>query len=554
MRTGLPYSPKLHLPTSNELSEWLPLLTRSERETLDSLLLANRLPTLLEFLQQTISHKLHQWQAEYLTPLLESLVYEVGLRLLIHGPPQYGKSLPTSKRFPAYVLGVDPLRRILVAGYNQTHAQTQFAEPVRDVMLSDLYKELFPNPDCRIPERASTEAFSTFGRSRLNDGQDSLVAVGLQSGYTGKGLARRDILLIDDPYASPEDAVSVTINDKTDRFWTDGMSPRVDPEANVLSMFHRYQPDDFAGRRMAEGGWRYFRFPAVADDNEDGSDPTGREIGELLSVMRTREWLEAQRDRNPMVFLGQFQGVPRAPEGTLIKRDWLKKEPACPKLDRWVRFWDLSTFEARKKSKRAHDFFVGALVGIGPDHTVWVRDIVRFRAEWPEAAEIIAETTQRDFEDARLGGYDYHAGVEKVAWQLSMIQDLFIKAIFEQVSLWALDPKGKKADRASGWIARARMDKFRLVDAPSQNWIPEFIAEALAFRGVETDIDDQIDGVSGGYDLLWRLRGGTLENERPIDPNTWEYFDRLDEQSRRAAGSDAEPDFRDDDPEDYEIG
>ena len=101
-------------------------------------------------------------------------------------------------------------------------------------------------------------------------------------------------LLVDDPYKAAEEAASLTINEKVWRWWSQTASVRIDPDANVIVMFHRYHNDDFAGRLLEERlpngkHWEYLRFPAIADENLDGSDPTGRKEGELLSPMRPRK-------------------------------------------------------------------------------------------------------------------------------------------------------------------------------------------------------------------------------------------------------------------------
>src|SRR5215469_1626206 len=92
-----------------------------------------RTPTFFEFVKRTTAFELHPWQRDYLVPILEGLAREKGQRILIHAPPQYGKSILVSKRFPAWALGINPKLRIVLAGYNQTHA-ADFCEVVRDIM------------------------------------------------------------------------------------------------------------------------------------------------------------------------------------------------------------------------------------------------------------------------------------------------------------------------------------------------------------------------------------------------------------------------------------
>jgi len=438
-------------------------------------------------------------------------------RILIHAPPQYGKSILVSKRFPAWALGKNPLLRIVLAGYNESHASS-FCEVVRDVMAGDTYREMFPNRANRIKKSASRIQFSTKARAKLRDSQHSLTAVGLLTGFTGKGA---DVLIIDDPYASPDDAKSKSINERVWRWWNELAKVRINDKTHVIVMFHRYHEDDFAGRLLAEGGWDYYRFPAIADENENGDDPTGRAIGELLSPIRSREFLQEFEDRDPDVWLGQFQGRPRKPEGTIIRREWLQEIPPSelPPLNYWVRFWDLAT-----KAGQTGDFIAGALVAVGPDQTIYVKDITRFRAEWPDARDIIAGVTKDDVAICREARARYEVGVEEVAWQRPMLHDLFTQKTFYSTRLLPVKPKGDKKERASGWFARAKQGKFKIVKG---HWNSDFIKECLAFDGLGLTHDDQVDAVSGAYNLLWDLRGALVETRPVVQEGSLRYYQLL---------------------------
>jgi predicted phage terminase large subunit-like protein len=245
--------------------------------------------------------------------------------------------------------------------------------------------------------------------------------------------------------------------------------------------------------------------------------------------MRTREYLEDIRDKDPQTFLGQFQGRPRPPEGAFIQRQWLKEEGSHPRLARVCRFWDLAA-----ESDKRNDFTAGALVGIAQDQTVWLLDVVRFRAEWPDACSLIGKVTEEDHKKFK-GISNYCAGVEKVAWQSPMIKDLFRLGIFiqdekkqtrETVQLWPVRPDRDKKTRASGWVARSAHDRFRMVRDP--RWNQEFISECLAFDGLGLTHDDQIDAVSGAYALLWSLSGALAKDDREPKYGTPEWYDWVD--------------------------
>jgi predicted phage terminase large subunit-like protein len=450
--------------------------------------------SLEDYVNQTVVWQLHSWQ-QIVCKRLERLTNETGARIVMHGPPQFGKSVITSQRLPAYVLGKNPLARVGLACYNITHATT-FGETIKGLMQQPEYRELFP--DTVIPKVCGSDAFRTEQRIQLRDGTYSFVAMGLQTGFVGKGFSAGDLLIVDDPYASPEDAISEAINEKTWRWWTQTAKVRIDPLANVVVFFNRYNENDFAGRLLAEGGWEYYRFPAIAD-GPDG-DPTGREIGDILSPIRTREYLEDIKDKDPQTFLGQFQGRPRPPEGAFLKREWLVSETTPPRFKRVCRFWDLAA-----SSKQSNDFYAGALVGVAEDHTVWLLDMCRIRGSWPEICQTIATISEDDLKRFHDIGTEYCAGVEKVAWMSHAIQDLFKLGIFGKVQLWDIQPDRDKKTRASGWAARAAHDKFRMVI--DTRWNQDFINEAIAFDGLGLVHDDQCDAVSGAYSLLWTLAG-----------------------------------------------
>lgn len=274
--------------------------------------------SLAEFVEKTTYLKLDPWQND-LCEWLQWLKEDKGLRWLIHAPPQSGKSVILSQRLPAWILGFQPELRIKLACYNIAHA-TRFSRTSRELMESEDYAEMFPDELPRLAKTAKTqEEWSTLARERARDSQPSLKALGLMTGFVGQGA---DLLIIDDPYASPQDAYSEVIRDSVWTFWADSAKPRLNPDANVIVMFHRYHLDDLAGRLMREEGlienggkWQLLRYAAIADG--EGHDPIKRPIGEKLSPRMDDAFLEEQQ-RNSAVWLGQFQGVPISRTGSFF--------------------------------------------------------------------------------------------------------------------------------------------------------------------------------------------------------------------------------------------
>lgn len=446
-------------------------------------------PSFAEFAESTLPFALHDWQRNVLCPLIQRLAEERGLRVAIHAPPQYGKTVLLSQRAPAWLLGVDPLHRIGLACYNETHAGG-FGAVVRDLMLSPQYAEMFGEAS-RIPKGSSEGTFFTAARRSRRDAQPSFNAMGLQSGFTGRGV---DTLIIDDPYKSDEEAHSEAINDKVWRFWDATARPRIGEEANVVVMFHRYHETDLAGRLLEQGGWEYIRLPVVADDNEDGSDPSGREVGELLSPMRSQAWVDAQKRANPRVFAGQFQGRPRTDEGGIFKQAWfryyetqdefyiLHHAEGRTERVRKEDCWEFSSVDFAASEQTAADWTVVATWAVTPRKQRLLLQVDREQMEGPEAKGLVRRAFQKRPQLA-------FAAIERNGLGLPMVQDLVREG-------WPIRPVWTHGDKVAKAQGSAAHYETGSVFHPSGglDWVTLWENEHLASPNGSKD--DQVDAGS----------------------------------------------------------
>jgi predicted phage terminase large subunit-like protein len=335
-------------------------------------------PSLAEFVEATTQIVLDPWQ-HTLCARLERLKHETGQRLLIAAPPQIGKSLIVSQRFPAWLIGIHPTTRIRQACYNITQA-TRFTKIVRDLIQMPEYKRYFPK--VALPTVTSGDEWTTLDRAALRDAQPTMKALGLATGFVGMGA---DCLLIDDPYASPQDALSQAVRDRTWMFWDDSARVRLNEETNVVVMFHRYHEEDLAGRLIAEGGWEQMNFPAVADN--DPHDPTGRTEGEILSPRWSPEFVASQQ-KSPRTFMSQFQGKPAPKDGAMFETAAMPIVGAGPAKAKRVRAWD-------KAASLDGDWTVGVLMSYA-DGVYTIEDVTRFRELPTKADAIILQTAHLD--------------------------------------------------------------------------------------------------------------------------------------------------------------
>lgn len=443
--------------------------------------------SLATFVEKTTNHTLDDWQRD-LCARLETLADLRGQRWLIHAPPQAGKSIIVSQRFPAWLLTRKPHHRIKLACYNVTHA-TRFGRIVRDLMQSADFAEMFPNPGLRLPKIASAEEWSTRARLSTRDSQPSFKALGLATGFVGQGA---DTLILDDPYADPQEAYSPVINAKVHSFWTDTAKPRLNDDTNVVVMFHRYTENDLAGFLMASEPerWKLIRYAAIADGDyivpdtgESSPDPLGRPEGTPFSPRFSEQWFK-ERQENGYVWLSQFQGRPTGKDGTFFKVAQLEIVDALPAGLRSCRAWDLA-------ASVQGDYSAGVQVA-GPDaNGLWyIVDVVRGRWLPDERDAQLRQIAQLDGRNVkiRLAQDPGQAGVDQAQRLTRMLAGFSVTA--ERVT-------GAKETRAEGIASQINAGNVRLLKG---KWNREFIEELRQFPlGAH---DDQVDAMSDGFTAL----------------------------------------------------
>lgn len=455
----------------------LSYLTTQESDELDAIL--EDWPDLDNFIESTVSFKLDAWQ-HHLCARLQKLRWQTGQRILVHAPPQRGKSIIVSQRFPAWLLGAKPENRIRLACYNMSHA-ARFGEVLRNLMQEREYKRLYPDPRCHIRTRQSEAEWSTPAREALSDAQPSFMALGLATGFVGQGA---DTLIIDDPYASPQDAASVAIRASVWMFWDESARVRINDQTNVVVMFHRYHEDDLAGRLLDEGGWELMRYAEVADGDYKGfPDPLGRQEGEKLSPRVSDEFIEQQM-LSGYAWLGQFQGRPTAREGSFFKVSQLEIVDAMPANLREVRAWDIGATEG------GGDYTCGTKIGTNGDGVYYVTDVKRGQWATDERDRIIRQTADLDGNGImqRLPQDPGAAG--------KSLGQAFTRLLAGHVVKVAT-VSGSKEARADPFSSQVNAGNVKLLKAP---WNRDYIEELRQFPMGKHD--DQVDTSSDSFQEL----------------------------------------------------
>lgn len=239
---------------------------------------------------------------------------------MIFVPPQHGKSELSTRRFPAYALGLNPNKKIAICSYSATIA-SNFNRDIQRIIDDNIYPKIFPgtslnessavNPSKNTYLRNS-ETFEIIGHNGF------VKTVGVGGSLTGTPV---DIGIIDDPFKDRQEAMSGTIREKVWSWYTDVFETRLHNKSQQLVIMTRWDEDDLAGRILKrDNDWEVVRFPAIKE-RESPDDP--RAIGEALwEEKHSLERIQKIKDTSPITFNSLYQQEPKAPTDLLIFPEW----------------------------------------------------------------------------------------------------------------------------------------------------------------------------------------------------------------------------------------
>lgn len=403
-------------------------------------------------------------------------------RLMIFTPPRHGKSEQNTVRYPVYRLEQDPSLRVIVAAYNQTLAN-KFSRKSRRIATGRLSLS---------KDRTAVEDWET-------EQGGGLRAVGVGGGITGQG---GNLILIDDPVKSRDEANSQTYRDKVYDWYTDDLYTRLEPGGAIVLTMTRWHEDDLAGRILAsEDGpnWTVINLPALAEEN----DPLGRAIDEALCPARytVSELLKIRTAIGSRTFAALYQQRPVEQEGGFFKRSWFTDKffdiAELPKGCQFVRYWD------KGATAGDGDYTVGLLMAkMRTDY--YILDIVRGQWSTGQRDQIIKQTA---FQDRAIYGR-VGIWVEQEPGSSGKDSVVAIQRLLDGFVVRADKVTGDKLVRAEPFAAACEAGRVYLLKMAS--WVTGFIDELTSIPNGKHD--DQMDTASGAYNKLAHAASLTSTN------------------------------------------
>ncbi len=244
-------------------------------------------------------------------------------KLMVFMPPRHGKSEVVSKKFPAWYLGRNPEKEMIISGYAADLAY-DFSRIARNTLRDNGH----------IFNQKLASDSSAVKRWNIEGHRGGLAAAGVGGPITGRGA---HVAIIDDPVKNWEEAASETIREKIWNWYQTTLRTRLTPDGAIVLVMTRWHEDDLAGRLLKQEAekWEVISFPAIATEK----DILGREPGEALwperynldSLIDVKETLFSRR------WLSLYQQKPRTDvEGALWNYDMFNYIDSYPDLQRIV--------------------------------------------------------------------------------------------------------------------------------------------------------------------------------------------------------------------------
>ena len=392
-------------------------------------------------------------------------------------PPRHGKSELASHKFPAWFLGRQPEKQFLSVSATESLA-SDFGRAVRNTINSPEYGVIFETATLAEDSQAKGKWHTSAG--------GIYYALGIGGSILGRG---GDCILIDDPYASMQDALSELTRKNVWDWYTGTAYNRLMPGGSIVIINHRMHEDDLCGQLLAQqaaGGdrWEVVELPAI----NGAGEALWPDAYPIETLERIRKNTQAR------FWSALYMQQPTPDDGDYFKSDWLIPYELPPDR-KTMRIYGGSDYAVTEKGG---DFTVHAVVGIDPDHKMYLLDLWRKQTasdEWVEAfCDLVIKHNPLGWAEEQG---QIKAGVGP--WIDRRQRERHAYCYREQ-----FPTRGDKAVRAQS--IRGRMALEGLHVPTHAAWYPALRSELLSFPAGKHD--DQVDALGLIGQLLDRMTGG----------------------------------------------
>lgn len=425
-------------------------------------------------------------------------------RICVNIPPRHGKSQLVSIYFPAWFLGRNPDKKVMMVSHT-TDLAVDFGRKVRNLISSDEYQAIFPT--VRLAQDSKSA-----GRWNTNSGGE-YYACGIGSALAGRGA---DLLLVDDPH-SEQDVINgnFEVFEKAYEWFTFGARTRLMPGGRVAIIQTRWHMDDLTGRVTRDmvnndlsDQYEVVEFPAILEIESKKSGkvvhkPLWPEFFDMKALERTKASMPVFQ------WNAQYQQQPTAEEAAVVKREWWQEwtsenPPVCEYII-------MSLDAAAEKHNRA-DFTALTTWGVflneeeNAYHIILLNSI-KERLEFPELKALAMQEYSEWEPDSFI--------VEKKSSGAALYQEMRRTGLPVQ----EYTPHRGSGDKMARLNSVADIIASGMVWVPQTRWAEEVIEEIAGFPFMSHD-----DLVDSTVMALMRFRQGGFIRLPTDEPDEPRYF------------------------------
>ena len=424
-------------------------------------------------------------------------------RVCVNIPPRHGKSQLVSIFFPAWYLGRNPDKKVMMVSHT-TDLAVDFGRKVRNLISDPKFQAIFPTVQLAKDSKSA-------GRWNTNQGGE-YYACGVGSALAGRGA---HLLLVDDPH-SEQDVINgnFIVFEKAYEWYTFGARTRLMPGGSVAIIQTRWHMDDLTGRVVKDmknnersDQFEVVEFPAILEIENDTGEITEKplwpEFFDLEALGRTKASMPTYQ------WNAQYQQQPTAEEAAVVKREWWRiweseSAPACEYII-------MSLDSAAEKHNRA-DFTALTTWGVFLNeeesaYNIILLNSIKKRLEFPELKEMALEEYQDWEPDAFI--------VEKKSSGTALYQEM--RRMGLPVSEFT--PHRGSGDKLARLNSVSDIVQSGLVWVPQTRWGEEVIEEIAGFPFMSND-----DLVDSTVMALMRFRQGGFIRLPSDEEDEQKYF------------------------------
>ena len=404
--------------------------------------------------------------------------------LLVNIPPGTSKSTVFSVCGPAWAWCRQPSLKFICASFAQA-VSMDLSRRCRDVVDSDLYRELFPDDKYRL--RSDQNAKSNF----MTRAGGLRYAIGTGGAVTG---IHAHMIIIDDPI-DPQQSASELELKRTNDWMTQTISSRkvdksVTPTILVQQRLHEDDPSGYKIAHTPPSQLRHLCFPAELTEDVKPLEFRKYYKNGLFDQKRMNKATlrQIRNELGEYGYAGQYLQTPAPPGGGVFQVNKMRVVDTCEGVTfkKLVRYWD------KAATANAGCYTVGTLMGLDKTGGVWVLDVVRGQWDAGKRENIIVATAMSDGTDVRIG-VEQEPGSGGKESALDTVKRLAGYAVeVDKV-------QGKKEARADPFASQMNNGNVYML---KREWNRAYVEELAHFPFGK--YKDQVDSSSGGYSMLSR--------------------------------------------------